>query len=60
MSKSQEQILDVNHFDNTVVVKFEAGKVALLNGAAVRHADDAASEKREQEAASNGGGAGAE
>ena len=41
MSDPKHEIADVNHFGNTVVVKFEDGRIALLRGAAVRQADDA-------------------
>ncbi len=36
MQDPKEQVADVNHFDNKIVVKYEDGTVTLLDGAAVR------------------------
>ncbi len=41
MHEPKDQIADVNHFDNKVVVKFEDGKIAFLDGAQVRQENDA-------------------
>lgn len=40
MHDPKQQIEDVNHFDNTVVVKFQDGVIALLKGDEVRQAKD--------------------
>ena len=41
MHDPKEQVADVNHFDNKIVVKYEDGTVTLLDGADVRKALDA-------------------
>ena len=41
MYDPKKQVADVNHFDNKVVVKFEDGKIALLDGAEVRRSNEA-------------------
>ncbi len=43
MHDSKEQVADVNHFDNKIVVKYEDGGILLLDAADVRRDKEAAS-----------------
>ena len=43
MHDPKEQVADVNHFDNKIVVKYEDGNITLLDAADVRREKEAAS-----------------
>ncbi len=40
MIAAKHQVIDVNHYDDTIIVKYEDGTVRLLNGAEVRRGTD--------------------
>jgi hypothetical protein len=40
MIAAEHQVVDVNHYDNTIIVKYEDGTVRMLNGAEVRRGTD--------------------